>query len=330
MLKIAPLYITVAAAFAISATVADVQAQTPADHVTSAVELDGVPSMAFDTVESDHFRLLIDTEAARPDMGATVGLLESTHNAFFAAFPASRFDLGPLREPVTWVCFQASDQFSRYARLADRRDMSHLRGYYSARTNRVALLMDDLSIASTARSSRMTSNATEDHAAADTLAPRRIDRRISHEAVHQLAFNSGLYHRGVMYPLWAGEGLATNFERITVDPIGPAHDNPDRRSRLVEAARAGRLVPLSQFAVLVRLPRDPGDAADRYAQAWGLFHFLYRRHPAQLAKYLTAAAHTPPGWRDPQSLADAFTDAFGPIAPLSAEFLAWVDQLPRD
>jgi hypothetical protein len=329
MLRNALFYGTVAAAFAVSMVVADAFAGAPDvnSEPRPITRLEDARALEFHSVHSDHFHLLIDAAAVHPDADAISRLLETTHNEFFTAFPADRFSVSPLRDSPTWVCFEAPDQFARYAQLADRRDMSHLRGYYSARTNRVALLMDDQSIAPTARSSRMTSTGENDVASAP-LQPRRIDRRISHEAVHQLAFNSGLYRRGVMYPLWAGEGLATNFERITHDPLGPAYDNPDRRVRLLEASRGNRLVPLRQFATLVRLPHDPADVADHYAQAWGLFRYLYLHRGDQLVAYLAAAARCEPGWRDPQNLLDAFTDAFGPIGPLNDEFVAWVNELP--
>src|SRR5690606_31731957 len=130
-------------------------------------------------------------------------------------------------------------------------DMSWSQGYYSARTNLVALADPDhhsrrgtglrILDAGSGAASITFASASEDavpslhHAGA---------RRTTHEVAHQLAFDSGLQRRGVMYPLWVAEGLATTFEVEVGGVMGPGQDNPVRRHRLEEAYASSSLLPI--------------------------------------------------------------------------------------
>jgi hypothetical protein len=115
--------------------------------------------------------------------------------------------------------------------------------------------------------------------------------KTTHEAVHQLAFNSGVQKPGVMYPFWLSEGLACNFETADASkPFGPYMDNAGRRQRLLEAHGAGRLMGLESFVSLTRLPSDPGAVADLYSEGFGLFQFLFRKRHEQMRRYLVKLA----------------------------------------
>ena len=174
MLRDAWLYGLALAVLAAGGVGRDVRADPPKAEpaAVSTAWLDDVPPMSFHVVKSAHFRLLIDADARQANVKTITHVLEVTHDDFFTAFPTDRFDHQALAGPAMWVCFQAPKRFDRYARLADRRDMSHLRGYYSARTNRVALLLDDQPVATTAHSSRTTGSQRDDQPV--TLEPRRI------------------------------------------------------------------------------------------------------------------------------------------------------------
>ena len=47
-----------------------------------------------------------------------------------------------------------------------------------------------------------------------------------------------------------------------------------------------------------KLLRSSDTALSGYAQSWGLCYFLAKRHPKDLAKYLTALSEKPPLGRD--------------------------------
>jgi hypothetical protein len=270
----------------------------------------------------------------------------------YAVFGDAGFRPAELSERLLCVIFGQQHEFADYARQVDRVDMSWSRGYYSARTNRIAIF-DERTAAVLSRGLAPrepttplppTDSVPADAAQLvlrtgpsdppDTTARRLVERsqegariaalntaKTAHEAAHQLAFNSGLQKRGVMYPLWVAEGLATSFEPADLDaPFGPGEDNPSRRRHLIEAAQA-ELLPLSEFVVLTRVPKGGAQmVVEVYAQAWGLFHFLFTTRPAELRAYMAALAALEPGARDEGTLRREFVDAFGALPALQA---AW-------
>ncbi|MFA9478602.1 DUF1570 domain-containing protein [Phycisphaerales bacterium AB-hyl4] len=276
---------------------------------------------------SPHFVLLYDVEPWQARMH--VLLLERTHAQFYEVFGQGDFALRPLGERLVCLLFAEQADFVDYGRAADGMDLSWTGGYYSARTNRVALFQrgwpeqqPDVVDAEPAMALvDREREADQPTLRFSALEPAASDHRADglastvHEAAHQLAFNSGLQSRGVMYPLWVSEGLAISFE--TQNPskaFGPAYINEPRRADLRVAREAGRLMELEQFVSLVRPPVD--DAAmvrAVYAQAWALFHHLYNHEPKALRGYLGRLADLPPGRRSAHVLRREFVSAFGPL-----------------
>jgi hypothetical protein len=278
---------------------------------------------AWITHSTPHFVLLTDGPL---EWSVQAGqLLELTRESFYGSFSGAGLSPAPLNGRLVWVAFRHREEFNRYALGVDRLDMSWSDGYYSTRTNRVALVCNH-------------HGEDDGHAAHTAIADAKIMpsprgfanlAQTTHEAAHQLAFNSGLQKRGVMYPLWASEGLATNFEAEVPDrPIGPGQHNEYRRRQLLEAVRRGGLMPLSDFVVMTRVPvNDPRATHDVYAQSWAFFQFLFIHRPHQLKKYLQELAALEPGRRDQRTLRKEFQQAFGPIARLERPWNAYLRQM---
>ena len=272
---------------------------------------------------TNHFVLLTDAgKAWSAKAGQT---LERTRGAFYRAFGDAGFGLLPLQERLVWVAFTQRDNFHQYALNIDRLDMSWSDGYYSTRTNRVALVCDG---AENGHAGGSVIDSTETH-------PQPSEgfthlAQATHEAVHQIAFNCGLQKRGVMYPLWASEGLATNFEAVAGAPFGPEHDNPHRHRQLMRAVNRGGLIPLDEFVTLTRVPVDDVDAThDVYAQSWAFFGFLFKHRPQQLRRYLDELRHLDAGRRSQASLRREFVRSFGRIETLERSWQAYVRLLAR-
>ncbi|OGV44286.1 MAG: hypothetical protein A2X46_04300 [Lentisphaerae bacterium GWF2_57_35] len=155
--------------------------------------------------------------------------------------------------------------------------------------------------------------------------PRHLFVRISHEVAHQLAFDCGLQERGVMYPLWVSEGLATGFESPRpeqVDFLGP---NASRLQRLQELQTRNGLTALDEFVTIVDTTSlDRSEQEDFYAQAWSFFRFLGQQHGRALKKYLKQMARLPMGHRSKESLREEMTAAFGSLDKLEAEWRTWL------
>jgi hypothetical protein len=322
--------------------------ERPADGVTAenAAGLTEHLGPEFDTHTTEHFLIVHAAEDA--DWARRTGrLLERAHAEFHGMLGRAGFRPRPLRNRLVWVYFENRDRFQNYASDADQLDMSWSEGYYSARTNRVAVLPDGATDPEEHRNEAYRAGnhtAPEDVEARPAAAsaengmawsggtgePEINVERTRHEAAHQLAFNLGLQKRGVMYPIWVSEGLATSFEVDGAPPSfdGLGRDNPARRRRLIEAANRGRLQPLDQFITLAstRTADAPG-LRDLYAQSWGLFHFLFKHRRQDLEQYLAALAQLEPGWRNRGRMYREFVRAFGPIQPLRRDWHRFLHQL---
>ena len=268
---------------------------------------------------TNHFVILTDAPA---DWATKAGrTLERTQDAFYRAFGSAGFEPAPMENRLVWVAFSRRDDFHQYALNIDRLDMSWSDGYYSTRTNRVALVCES---AAPARSTVASASDSTEHFPQPSEGFTHL-AQATHEAVHQLAFNSGLQKRGVMYPLWASEGLATNFEASGSGEFGPTHDNAHRRRQIVRAMQRDQLITLHDFITLTRVPVDsPDQTHSVYAQSWAFFRFLFNHRPRQLRQYMSDLAALEPGRRDTATLRREFTRAFGRIDALDRSWQAYL------
>lgn len=148
--------------------------------------------------------------------------------------------------------------------------------------------------------------------------------RISHELAHQLAFDSGLQTRGVMYPVWLAEGLAANFESPGEELryLGP---NGARARRLARLAREGGLLPLAELAAMTETHDLPREARiDLYAQAWGFYRFLAETRDKDLSAHFRNLSALAPGPRPAGDLRAELVASFGPIEALDRAWRSWL------
>ncbi len=297
--------------------------------------------------QSRHYLVLHDA----PDRWAEARqtLLEKTYDAFITQFKGKGLKPYPLERRLECVLFAEHEDFLGYARSVDRLDAEWPAGYYSSRTNRIAMFnfatspqMDELAEEMDQlrkRVDRLAGARPGDGRGASELTTaqrelNRVQRRYEtigawgniqqtiHEAVHQLAFNTGIQRRDVQYPFWFSEGLATCFETTHPGaPFGPMHDNRQRRFHLKRAFTRGQLYPLQQFLRLASPPDGDHPRKVAYAQAWGMFRYLYNSRPNQLRDYIHHMLTRPAGRRDPDTLVDDFVKAFGPVDPIEQDWL---------
>lgn len=255
--------------------------------------------------------------------------LERTYERFHKLFKESDFSLKPLDCRLTWICFGNTEDYYGYAWQTERRDVSALEGYYSAQTNRVALYETSPAPsmpASPAAGAVVTASASEPLGAGPALLD---SARSTHEAAHQLAFNTGLQRRGVMYPFWLSEGLATAFEDDPADPMS-ALEVSERRRRLLDARAVNALIPFGEFSVMSRIPMDDmGRVYDGYAQAWGFYTFLFENHRSELSHYFAHLQSLAPGRRSAERMRREFADSFGALRPLEKQWTEYLDSLER-
>jgi hypothetical protein len=266
--------------------------------------------------------------------------LEYAHAYFYEVFTQAGFELSASKDRLVWICFPQKSGFNRYALQVEGMDLSWLDGYYSTLTNRVAIVQTDRRAPRREESAPAAGSDIRVAVAADrspreailamSAAGRPFDiTRLTHEVAHQLAFNSGVQKRGVMYPLWVSEGLATNFEFDGGEDAGVEHCNNARCKGLLEAYHGGQLIPLRQFVVQTTVPPDMQISRRHYAQAWGFFHFILTERPEHLRIYLRRLADLRPYRRDANTMLAEFTEAFGSPEALEKSWNAFLERHAR-
>ena len=304
---------------------------------------------SFATTATEHFLLFHEPDAGY--VAGACGALEHAYGRFYEVFSQTGFDLSRPNDRLIWICFPQKSDFGKYALRVEGMDLSWLDGYYSTLTNRVAIVQptdrkvrrpeetagpsgSDVQVAVAANRSPQEGVGTQTRYSAfgGSVLPlsaegQRFDvTRLTHEVAHQLSFNSGIQKRGVMYPLWISEGLATNFEFDGSVTAGLEHCNAARCKGLLEAYAAGELVPLGQFVVQTTVPPDAHIGRRYYAQAWAFFQFVLTERPENLRTYLGRLGQKRPEHRDTDILLAEFVGAFG--SPETLE-LAWNAFLAR-
>lgn len=278
-----------------------------------------VPSEWFDSgfsvSSTEHF--FVAHDAGPTEAGKLAHRLEEAFSQFQSFFEQSGFELQVPACRLNWISFTDPEHFVDYVRRAEKTDVSHLTGYYSARTNRVVIVKSPQpSVPADWRQPPDSDIA----AIAGYHDPNQFVK-VAHELAHQLAFNTGLQKRGVMYPLWVSEGLATQYETCLSYCFST---NIARSSRLKEMQQNRRLIPLENLITITRLPIEPGEAEDLYAQSWGFFNFLLSRHPDVLKTYLENLYQIKPGFRSETIIRQEFSHCFSSIDHLNNQWLDYI------
>lgn len=299
---------------------ATIQKTFPPGSKATDAALASLLGVSFQATMTEHF--VVYHEPGATYVAGICETLEYAYAYFYDVFARTGFDLSTSRDHLVWICFPQKSGFNRYALQAEGMDLSWLDGYYSTLTNRVAVVETEprsLRYEQTAGPSRndIRMVAAANGSPRDGVLPmsatgQQLDiTRLTHEVAHQLSFNSGLQKRGVMYPLWVSEGLATNFEFDGSVNTGIEQGNTARCGGLLEAYAAGELIPLRQFVVQTSVPPDMQVSRRYYAQAWGFFHFILTERPEHLRTYLRRLADLRPVRRDAGTMLTEFTAAFG-------------------
>ena len=181
--------------------------------------------------------------------------------------------------PLCVIILPSKADFDRYCQQQLGRSMPALMGFYFPKTNRCVLF----------------------EVGGGTTAPdwTETERTIVHEAVHQLAYNTGVHERLADNPQWVVEGLATMFEeRGVFDPRGASLSLEARLNRqqlgTLKSLLANPAKFESQLGELVRSNElFKRDAQSAYALSWGLTYYLAERMSHQYGAYTQRMASLP-------------------------------------
>jgi len=273
----------------------------------------------FTTYETAHY---VVCHNATPEYARwCAALFERLYRAFTNDWRNRGFDVREPEFPLVAIIFRDRESYARHAREEIGDAVNSVIGYYNLQTNRIT--MYDLT-------SGVPGDLTR------RLAHPALARNVAtvvHEATHQIAFNCGLHTRLADIPLWVSEGIAVYCETPDLKSRRGWRGFGDvNHARLQRFHRYQRSRPDDSLITLIQDDarfRDPSEAEDAYAEAWGLTYFLLRKHEPQFIDYLTQLAAKPPIVRDsPEARVAEFKAAFGEsIADLDAEFLRYMNRI---
>jgi hypothetical protein len=284
----------------------------------------------FEVHETTHYLICHNTSRAYAQWCGS--LFERLYLAFTNYWSRRGFALSEPEFPLVALVFADHPTYSQHARPELGDAVDSIIGYYSFKTNRMTMY-DLTGLQSLRRPGDKRGSTAEINQMLARPEAERTVATIIHEATHQIAFNCGLQTRYSDVPLWLSEGIAVYFE------------TPDLTSskgwRNIGAINPVRLAAWRQY--LPRRPagsleslltddkrfRDPKQALDAYAEAWGLNYFLIRQRSKQYDAYLKMlSAKSPLIWDKPETRLKEFKEAFGDdLAQLDAEFVRYMNRL---
>ncbi len=205
----------------------------------------------------------------------------------------------PLRKPDFPLCvtvFATRQEFVAYAASQGQQVQASVVGSYFTRSNRCALY-------------------TIENASGTDWA--ETEATIVHEAVHQLAYNTGIHERLSMDPMWFVEGLASMFEQPNVyDLRQPSITIQTRMLADKQTRLQGLLANPQQLEQQLQglifsdrlFKHDPLLA---YDLSWAVTFYLAERMPAEFRTYSSLLSQRPFGDYSAAERTRDFRTAFG-------------------
>ncbi len=243
-------------------------------------------------------------------------LFEHLYRNFYSYWKVKGIKLEEPRFPLVAIVFSNKASYLTYAEREIGETAKAMIGYFNLKSNRmVSYDLTGVDGMVPAETRPANAQAIRQYLLSQPQAERTV-ATIIHEAVHQLAYNSGLQVRLADNPLWLSEGMAMFFE------------TPDRKSKngwgsigninthnLSLFAQYVPNRPVDSLQTLItddsRL-RDAKTAPQAYPESWALTYFLMTTKSKQFAAYLKELAQlTPLGEYSSRERMDAFKKHFG-------------------
>jgi hypothetical protein len=260
----------------------------------------------FSMTQTEHYLILATSSE---DYAQFCGkILEKVHGEYLKFMEGIGVSVKspPRRLPV--LIFAAVPEFEAYAaKLHPEISFSDTPGFYTVRDNLVLLqdLTRDRSLRTTAAIRR-------------SLADQPLQvATVIHEAVHQLAFNTGVQVRLADNPVWFAEGLSLCFEQPSLRTpllwMRPNLVNARHHAEFLRISEDSALpIPLADLIRQDALFQQSGTATAAYAESWALVTWLVRERPEQLGKWIERLRQQKP--LEPVTAAERsalFADVFG-------------------
>ena len=262
----------------------------------------------FEITETEHY--VISSNSAIEYVEFCGKLLESVFDQYFRFMAELKVAVNEPARKLPIVIFANPSDFQAFAEKQHPEiSFEDTPGYFSVSDNQTLLL--DLT------GDRSIRSATSIR---KRLAEKPLQvATVVHEAVHQLAFNSGLQVRMADNPLWLSEGLAMYFEsgvsRSSLLLSRPGLVNPRHHPTFMKLVQDDRIS--NDLKSLIESDMAFQNAAEMpaaYAKSWALTHYLFREEQIGMQKYLQSiATRKPMVGLTAEQRTQEFQDAFGKL-----------------
>ena len=259
-------------------------------------------------------------------------VFEEQYSTLQRYFKLRGFNLTDPQFPLVAVVFPSQKQFTEYAREEGSKTMANMQGYYSPRSNRVALFESNEKSVAVSMIDPLT--PAERQMPMFGVTGTELKATMIHEATHQIAYNIGLHSRTGETPRWVVEGMATAFEpdgmRSSLVGSQPYQRiNRDRYLVFQNFVKSGRRPAKSLRSFIESDALYETSVLDFYAQSWALTFFLIETRPRNYAAYLKRIAGRDPfaSYSPKDRLADFKETISSDVDSLDTQFVKFIDGL---
>ena len=255
-------------------------------------------------------------------------VFEEHYSTLQRYFKLRDFTLTEPQFPMVAVVFPTQKQFIEYANRDGSKVMANMQGFYSPRTNRVALFETAGKSVAVSEVERKEINGNPLFGAINT----DLKETMIHEATHQVAYNIGLHSRVGETPRWVVEGMATVFEpeamrNSSAGSLPMKRMNWERYVVFQNFVQTNRRQPKSLRSFIESDDLYESAVLDFYAQSWALTFFLVETRPRNYSAYLKRIAARDPFAEYPakERLADFKETIHTDIDWLDTQFVKYID-----
>ncbi|MBC7816830.1 MAG: DUF1570 domain-containing protein [Planctomycetaceae bacterium] len=255
-------------------------------------------------------------------------IFEEQYSTLQRYFRTRNFSLTEPQFPMVAVVFATQKQFIEYANRDGSKVMANMQGYYSPRTNRVALFEPAGKSVAVSALDRFSASRPSVFGAIKT----DLKDTMIHEATHQVAYNIGLHSRVGETPRWVVEGMATVFEAegmrtAAAGNLPKQRLNWERYVVFQNFVQTKRLQPKSLRSFIESDHLYESAVLDFYAQSWALTFFLVETRPRNYSAYLKRIAARDPFAEYPakERLADFKETIHADVDWLDTQFVKYIE-----
>lgn len=262
-------------------------------------------------------------------------LFEEVYRQVDTFFSVRGFDTHLPEMPMVAFVFGTQAEFKAYCESQNDQSMMKMRGYYSPKTNRVAMYEDPgqvIKVTAVVSDEEWEPQTSESLFASVTGQTADV---IIHEGTHQVGFNVGIHSRLGTTPRWIVEGLATVLEPPGIRSRGKAGKDKINEERLswFQGDYAQRRKPGDLAKMIASDDPFNGQTLDAYSLAWSITYFL-TENPARagkFAKYLKKVSERNPlhVYSAKERLSD-FQEIFGDMARVEVDLVRSIERLQVD